>query len=198
MYIGETDCAFGCLGCGDCVAACQFGAIQINPETGLPEVDDDKCTACGACAKACPRNIIEIRKKGDDGMRMVVLCSSKAKGAVTRKACKNGCIGCGKCQTVCGNDAITVTNNLAYIDADKCTLCRECEAACPTGAIHGIHMPLLEKKAKPAAPAKPAATAAEGATETKGGFDPECAAKIKALPTPKAAFPNMIKMAQNK
>ena len=59
-------------------------------------------------------------------------------------------------------------------------------------------MPLLEKKAKPAAAAKPAATAAEGATETKGGFDPECAAKIKALPTPKAAFPNMIKMAQNK
>lgn len=199
MYIGETDCAFGCLGCGDCVAACQFGAIQINPETGLPEVDDDKCTACGACAKACPRNLIEIRKKGDDGMRMVVLCSNKAKGAVTRKACKNGCIGCAKCKSVCGNDAITVTNNLAYIDADKCTLCRECEAVCPTGAIHGIHMPLLEKKAKPApAAAKPAASAAEGATDTKGGFDPECAAKIKALPTPKASFPNMIKMAQNK
>ena len=62
---GETACGFGCLGCGDCVEACQFDAIHINAETGLPEVDEDKCTACGACAKACPRNIIELRKKGE-------------------------------------------------------------------------------------------------------------------------------------
>ena len=55
---GETACAYGCLGCGDCVEACQFGAIRINPETGIAEVDEEKCTACGACAKACPRAII--------------------------------------------------------------------------------------------------------------------------------------------
>lgn len=193
-YIGETDCAFGCLGCGDCVAACQFEAIKINPATGLPEVDDEKCTACGACSKACPRQLIEIRKKGDDSMRMVVLCSSKAKGAVARKACKNACIGCGKCQTVCGNDAITIASNLAYIDADKCTLCRECEKACPTGAIHGINMPVIEK-AK-AAPAVAAETVSENGEKPK--FNPACAAIIKSLPTPKAAYPAMLKMAQKK
>ena len=43
---GETACGFGCLGCGDCVAACQFDAIHMNPETGLPEVDEEKCTSC--------------------------------------------------------------------------------------------------------------------------------------------------------
>ena len=43
---GETACAFGCLGGGDCVAACQFGALAINPETGLPEVNEELCTAC--------------------------------------------------------------------------------------------------------------------------------------------------------
>ena len=37
-YGGETGCTFGCLGCGDCVSACQFDAIHMNPETGLPEV----------------------------------------------------------------------------------------------------------------------------------------------------------------
>lgn len=60
---GETGCGFGCLGCGDCVAACQFGAITMDEETGLPVVDEEKCTACGACAKACPRHIIELRKR---------------------------------------------------------------------------------------------------------------------------------------
>ena len=71
---GETGCGFGCLGCGDCVGACQFDAIRINPETGLPEVDEEKCTACGACTKACPRNIIELRKKGPKGRRFFVSC----------------------------------------------------------------------------------------------------------------------------
>ena len=38
LYSGDTGCSFGCLGCGDCVAACQFGAISMDPETGLPVV----------------------------------------------------------------------------------------------------------------------------------------------------------------
>lgn len=41
LYGGETGCSYGCLGCGDCVAACQFDAIHMNPETGLPEVDEE-------------------------------------------------------------------------------------------------------------------------------------------------------------
>ena len=89
---GETACAFGCLGCGDCVVACQFDAIRMNPETGLPEVDEEKCTACGACSKACPRGVIEIRLKGLKNRRVVVLCNNKDKGAQTRKACSVGCI----------------------------------------------------------------------------------------------------------
>jgi Na+-translocating ferredoxin:NAD+ oxidoreductase subunit B len=82
---GETGCTFGCLGCGDCVSACQFDAIHMNPETGLPEVDESKCTACGACSKACPRNIIEIRPKGKNNRRVYVQCVNKDKGAVARK-----------------------------------------------------------------------------------------------------------------
>ena len=35
LYVGETACPFGCLGCGDCVAACKFGAIHMNPVSVL-------------------------------------------------------------------------------------------------------------------------------------------------------------------
>ncbi len=150
-FAGETDCAYGCLGCGDCVDACQFGAIKINKETGLPEVDDDKCVACGACAKACPKGIIELRNKGPKNRRLFVSCVNKDKGAVAMKACKNACIGCGKCMKECAFDAIKVENNVAYIDYMKCKMCRKCAAACPTHAIHELNFP-PRPAAKPAAP----------------------------------------------
>ncbi|MBP5769999.1 MAG: Fe-S cluster domain-containing protein [Bacteroidaceae bacterium] len=148
---GETACVYGCLGCGDCVAACQFDAIRMNPEMGLPEVDDEKCTACGACSKACPRGIIEIRLKGLKNRRVVVLCNNKDKGAQTRKACSVGCIACQKCVKVCKFEAITVEANLAYIDAEKCKLCRKCEEECPQNAILAFNFP--PRKPKVEAPA---------------------------------------------
>ena len=138
---GETACGFGCLGCGDCVSACQFGAISINPETGIAEVDEEKCTSCGACVKACPRHLIELRKKGPKNRRVYVRCSNKDKGAAAMKACKAACIGCGKCEKECPFGAITVSANLSYIDPEKCRLCRKCEKVCPTHAIVAVNFP---------------------------------------------------------
>lgn len=153
---GETGCTFGCLGGGDCVSACQFDAIHMNPETGLPEVDESKCTACGACSKACPRNIIEIRPKGKNNRRVYVQCVNKDKGAVARKACAAACIGCGKCVKVCPFEAITLENNLAYIDPAKCKSCRKCEMECPQQAIVAVNFPPRKPKAEAPAAEKPA------------------------------------------
>ena len=162
---GETGCGFGCLGCGDCVAACQFDAIHINEETGLPEVDEEKCTGCGACSKACPRNVIELRKKGPKGRRVFVSCVNKDKGAIAMKACKAACIGCGKCLKECKFEAITVENNLSYINPGKCRLCKKCVEACPTHAIIAVNFPA--PKPKPAVVAKPEAEAADSPKETQ-------------------------------
>ena len=164
LYTGDTGCAYGCLGCGDCVAACQFGAISMDPETGLPVVDEEKCTGCGACAKACPKKVIELRNKGPKGRRVFVSCVNMEKGAAARKACKSACIGCGKCEKECPFGAITVEHNVAYIDFNKCKLCRKCVVVCPTGAIHDVNFPTPAPKPKPAAaPAKPAEPKAEAA-----------------------------------
>ncbi|MDD7557071.1 MAG: Fe-S cluster domain-containing protein [Porphyromonas somerae] len=148
-YGGETGCTFGCLGLGDCTLACGFDAIKMNPLTGLPEVDEERCTACGACVKACPKMIIELRKKGPKGRRIFVSCVNKEKGGVAKKACDNACIGCSKCFKECKFEAITIANNLAYIDPNKCRLCRKCVVVCPTGAIHEVNFPPRKPKAEP-------------------------------------------------
>ncbi len=146
LFAGESGCPFGCLGCGDCVAVCQFDAIYMDKETGLPVIDEDKCVACGACVKACPRKIIEIRLKGKKSRRIYVNCINKEKGAIARKNCSVACIGCGKCVKACAFDAITMVNNIAYIDFEKCTLCRKCVAECPTGAIVELNFPPRKEK----------------------------------------------------
>lgn len=153
LFNGENGCPFGCMGLGDCVEACDFDAIFINPETGLPEVVDEKCVACGACVTACPRSIIELRPVGRKGRRVWVSCMNKEKGGVARKNCKVACIGCGKCVKECPEkiQAITLENNLAYIDPEKCIACGKCVNVCPTGAIVAtFNVPKPKPKPKPA------------------------------------------------
>lgn len=142
LYLGARGCAYGCLGCGDCVSACQFGAMMINPRTGIVEIDAEKCVGCGACVKMCPRHLIELRNKGPRGMRVYVACANKDKGALAMKECGVSCIGCGKCLNECVHGAIIVEDNLARIDYEKCKLCKKCVAVCPRGSIHAVNFPI--------------------------------------------------------
>ena len=130
MFAGPSACAFGCVGFGDCVAACKFDALQIV--NGVALVNMEKCTGCGACAKACPKSIIHMIP---DDVNPVVLCQNTDKGAQTRKVCSTGCIGCMKCTKVCPTNAISVSNNLATIDQDLCIACMQCADECPVKAI---------------------------------------------------------------
>jgi len=152
LYGGTTGCQYGCLSCGDCVAACKFDAMYTDPVTQLPVIIDEKCVSCGACIKACPRNIIELRKRNKKDRKIYVSCVNKDKGGPARRACQVACIGCGKCVKVCPYDAITMVDNLAFIDSFKCKLCRKCAPECPTGSILEINFPVKEQK-----PAEPAA-----------------------------------------
>ncbi len=126
-------CKFGCLGFGDCVAACKFDALAIVD--GLAIVDYKKCTGCGACSKACPRNLIEMVPFSYENI-MTVACSSKENGKTTRSMCKVGCIGCGLCAKQ--TDLFTVEDNLARLDYNKYQPNDQTKTAmnkCPTKVI---------------------------------------------------------------
>ena len=148
LAAGEGGCMYGCLGGGECVDACDFDAIFMNPETNLPVVKDN-CVACGACVEACPRDLLELRDRGPKERRIFVACRNMEKGGPAKKNCSVACIGCAACFKVCNFDAITMADNLAYIDYEKCTLCRKCVEVCPTDAIHEINFkPRKPKKEK--------------------------------------------------
>lgn len=115
---GPKGCTYGCLGFGSCVKACPFDAIHVVD--GVAVVDKEACKSCGKCVAACPKGLIELVPYEQ---KHLVQCSSKDKGKDVMAVCSVGCIGCRMCQKVCEFDAVTVENNIAHIDPEKCTGC---------------------------------------------------------------------------
>ncbi|MCX5773699.1 MAG: RnfABCDGE type electron transport complex subunit B [Fusobacteria bacterium] len=131
-FHGDKSCIYGCLGYGDCVSHCPFGAIVITPQ-GIAEVKDNLCVGCGKCVKTCPKQIIKLQNME---MCYTVLCSSKEHAHHAKIACDIACIACGKCAEICPNSAILMEHNLAKIDYEKCNSCGLCALKCPTNAIY--------------------------------------------------------------
>jgi Na+-translocating ferredoxin:NAD+ oxidoreductase RNF subunit RnfB len=141
LHNGPKACAFGCLGFGDCVAACPFGAITIVD--GIAKIVEANCKSCEKCVAACPKKLIGMVPRGKN---YLVACKSTQRGPVVKKNCDVGCIGCGICVKKCPSQAITMANNLAKIDPLLCTNCGECVKVCPTNAIIDVTAPVVLRK----------------------------------------------------
>ncbi|MEW6675312.1 MAG: 4Fe-4S binding protein [Nitrospirota bacterium] len=128
---GDKSCMYGCLGYGTCVSVCQFDAITMSDD-GLPIVDIIKCTGCRKCETACPKKVIEVLPASK---AVVVACRSRDKGADTKKNCEVGCIACSICVKLCPFDAVSVANNFASVDINKCKVCGLCVIKCPTKSV---------------------------------------------------------------
>ncbi len=126
---GDKSCTYGCLGYGSCARVCTSNAIHVT-EGGIARVDPDKCIGCGLCVEACPRHVIELVPKAST---VRVQCNSPDPGAVVRKNCKTGCIGCRLCAKSAG-EAIQINGFLARVNYDipfpECDAVAKCPAKC--------------------------------------------------------------------
>ncbi len=47
-----------CIGCGNCVEACPFGAVLWNEAQNKPQI----CVYCGYCADYCPYDVLALQE----------------------------------------------------------------------------------------------------------------------------------------
>ncbi len=50
-----------CIACGNCIAACPYGALSMNDREHIVESNPLLCKGCGTCAVKCPVDAIEMK-----------------------------------------------------------------------------------------------------------------------------------------
>jgi Na+-translocating ferredoxin:NAD+ oxidoreductase RNF subunit RnfB len=142
---GPKQCLYGCLGLGDCVAACPFNAVKIS-ENGLPAVSKTMCTGCGACVRTCPRGIMKLIPIT---AKFYVACSSRDKGPAVKKACSVGCIACKACEKKGPMEgAIKIEDNLPVVNYDVTLEWPAANDVCPQSCFVGEGIKTVESQAE--------------------------------------------------
>lgn len=135
---GGKECAWGCLGLGDCETACTFDALHLDAH-GLPVVDADKCTACNDCVEACPKGLFSLEPVS---RRLWVACRNQADGEAAERACEVACTACGKCVADAPPGVVRLNGQLAEVRYElNAWTTPEIIQRCPTGAIVWFETP---------------------------------------------------------
>jgi heterodisulfide reductase subunit A len=61
-----------CSGCGICIPACPYEALNLNPSTMTAEVAEAVCEGCGTCVASCPSGALSLRNMTDSQMLAMI------------------------------------------------------------------------------------------------------------------------------
>ncbi len=134
QHSGDKFCPVACLGCGDCVKSCVYGAITISKK-GCAIVDKTKCVGCGECVDVCPNKLISLIPSNKF---VEVVCKNSTNDSLVSRNCIVSCIHCEACVVACPSGAIKMVGGIPQIDKEKCIKCGKCVASCPNHVISRI------------------------------------------------------------
>ena len=122
------ECKSGCVGVGSCIPVCKKNAIRI--EDGKIVVDRELCDGCGDCAApgVCPQGLIRMIPR--EATNFIPCSSTEEEEDVVRATCGYACIACGECERSCPRGAVSIVDNHAVIDYEKCAGCASCTVRC--------------------------------------------------------------------
>ena len=52
-----------CVGCGCCMDACEFGALEFKENEDITWVNEEECTECESCIEMCPNLAISLEEE---------------------------------------------------------------------------------------------------------------------------------------
>jgi ferredoxin len=54
-----------CIACGECLEACQFGALSLDASV---QVNEMRCVGCGVCVPVCPQGALSLVRRDGESM----------------------------------------------------------------------------------------------------------------------------------
>ena len=135
-YAG-CDAVAGAIVAGEAsAAACPVGgaavAEKINAIMGTSAQAAARKVAFVKCNGTCENTDTQSIYTG------IKDCRAAALSGLNPWKCGFGCLGYGSCASVCPQNAITVKDGAALVDAEKCVGCGLCVKECPKGLIELI------------------------------------------------------------
>lgn len=115
-----------------CIPGADTVAAKVAEVMGVEAEDVVEMVAHVRCGGTCDAT---TNKANYDGIRTCLASSMIYGGAA---ACRFGCLGCGDCASVCPNNAICVTDGVAFVIPERCIGCGLCVKTCPKRIIELI------------------------------------------------------------
>ena len=148
-FLPGANCgACGYAGCSAYAEAIVKNNAPVNAcSVGKNKVAQQIARIMGVESKAIEPRVAKVMCGGDCSVAQykyeykgIKSCEAAVKLAGGAKTCPSGCLGLGSCVDVCPFNAISIQDQIAVVDDNKCQACGMCVNKCPKNLIKMVEV----------------------------------------------------------